>query len=111
MAAATTALDFDTLLAVKDSVLPAIEDAVIRWEQQSHDARLKGDSCSADQYANWAFAGDLIRGTVSTVLSGLMFEALGKSPITKNHREVQLPDLGPTQGPTLDVVDVEASTC
>ena len=69
-------IDLATLNIARDFVVAALRNHVCQWEQQSSDAVADGQLCSALMLKNWAFAGDLLAGVVSTEITGLFTDTL-----------------------------------
>jgi hypothetical protein len=86
-------LDLATLNASHEVVKKAIQDQVVTWEQNSHDAAARGDFRSAQQYQDWVFAADLCVHNVFAAVSALILETLETFPIIQDTRTVALPNL------------------
>jgi len=69
-------IDLATLNIARDVVVASLRNHVCQWEQQSSDAVADGQLCSALMLKNWAFAGDLLAGVVSTEISDLFSKSL-----------------------------------
>jgi hypothetical protein len=65
-----------TLNIARDVVVAALRNHVIQWEQESSDAVLDGQLSSALMLKNWAFAGELLAGVVSTEISDMFSKSL-----------------------------------
>jgi hypothetical protein len=71
-----SAIDLATLNAVPDAIVAALRNQCCQWEQQSSDAAADGRLSSALMFEHWAFAADLLAGTISTEISTLFGQAL-----------------------------------
>ena len=71
-----SAIDLATLNAVQSVIVAALRDQCCQWEQQSCDAAADGRLSSALMLEHWAFAADLLAGTISTEISTLFGQAL-----------------------------------
>ena len=85
-------LDLRTINSAQEAVVSALHDLVCEWEQASHDASASGDYRSAQQFRDWAFAGDLARFKVVAVLGELFIANLQQLPLVEDCRQVSLPD-------------------
>lgn len=86
-------LDLRTINSVQEATVSALQDLVCEWEQSAHDAAAQGDYRSAQQFRDWAFAGDLARSKVVFALGELFIANLQSLPLVEDCREVSLPDL------------------
>ena len=71
-----SAIDLATLNAVQGVIVAALRNQCCQWEQQSCDAAADGRLSSALMLEHWAFAADLLAGSVSTEISSLFGEVL-----------------------------------
>lgn len=71
-----SAIDLATLNAVQGVIIAALRNQCCQWEQQSCDAAADGRLSSALMLENWAFAADLLAGSVRTEISSLFGQAL-----------------------------------
>ena len=71
-----SAIDLATLNAVQGVIVAALRTQCCQWEQQSCDAAADGRLSSALMLEHWAFAADLLAGSVSTEISSLFGQAL-----------------------------------
>jgi hypothetical protein len=71
-----TAIDLATLNAVQGVIVAALRNQCCQWEQQSCDAAAVGRLSSALMLEHWAFAAELLAGTISTEISTLFDQAL-----------------------------------
>ena len=104
-------LDLASLTAAQQVAIAAIQDLVCEWEQSGLDAAANGDYRSAQQYRDWAFAGDLARYKVVSALGALFIDTLDTLRLVEDYRQVQLPDLGRSdQDRYLDALQVEVAS-
>ena len=71
-----SAIDLATLNAVQRVIVAALRNQCCEWEQQSRVAAADGRLSSALMLEHWAFAADLLAGSVSTEISSLFGQAL-----------------------------------
>ena len=57
-------------------IVAALSNQCCQWEQQSCDAAANGRLSSALMLEHWAFAADLLAGTISAEISTLFCQAL-----------------------------------
>ena len=69
-------IDLATLNAVQGVIVAALRNQCCQWEQQSCDAAADGRLSSALMLEHWAFAADVLAGTISTEISTLFGQAL-----------------------------------
>ena len=86
-------LDLGTINEVQQVVVRAIRNQVCTWEQHAIDAANRGDYRAAQQYREWAFAGDLCSSSASVVCTALFSDAISSLPVVTDYRTVQLPNL------------------
>jgi hypothetical protein len=104
-------LDLATLNSAQQIAVSALQDLVCEWEQASHDASASGDFRSAQQFRDWAFAGDLARFKVVSVLADLFIANLQQLPLVQDCREVSLPDLKRSaKDLVLDALSIEVAS-
>jgi len=104
-------LDLASLNTAQQVAIAAIQDLVCEWEQSGLDAAANGDYRSAQQYRDWAFAGDLARYKVVSALGALFVETLDTLRVVEDTRTVQLPDLGRSdEDRYLDALQVEVAS-
>lgn len=71
-----SAIDLATLNAVQGVIVASLRNQCCQWEQQSSDAAADGRLSTALMLEQWAFAADLLAGTVGTEISTLFGQAV-----------------------------------
>ena len=71
-----SAIDLATLNAVQGVIVAALRNQCCQWEQQSSDAAKDGRPSTALMLEQWAFAADLLAGTVGNEISTLFGQAV-----------------------------------
>jgi hypothetical protein len=71
-----SAIDLATLNAIQGVIVAALRNQCCQWEQQSSDAAADGRLSSALMLEHWAFAAEILAGSVSTEISSLFGEVL-----------------------------------
>jgi hypothetical protein len=69
-------IDLATLNIARDFIVAALRNQVCQWEQESSDAVADGRLSNAVMLQNWAFAGELLAGIVTSEITGLFTETL-----------------------------------
>ena len=82
-------LDLATLNAIQGTIVAALRNQCCQWEQESIDAVGDGRLCNALMLKRWAFAADLLAGTVSTEISTLFSQALNARMSWNSTRSVE----------------------
>ncbi len=101
-------LDLRTINSVQDAVVASIRNQVCQWEQDASDAGAMGDFRSAQQFRDWAFAGDLLASKASSACTTLFLDTCNDFPLVEDQRTVQLSNLNRTaQDLRLDALALE----
>lgn len=82
-------LDLATLNAIQGAIVAALRNQCCQWEQESIDAVSDGRLSNALMLEHWAFAADLLAGTVSTEISVLFSQALNARMNWNSTRSVE----------------------
>jgi len=86
-------LDLATLNVAREVVAKALQNQVCTWEQDADDAAAQGDYRSAQQFKDWAFAGDIAVHTASMAVGALILDTLDALSVVEDARIVQLPEV------------------